>query len=330
MNNSMIIVPQHISIEPEDPEVSEQIFIKPPSFRPNYLFVGREVELADMHKMLLDAKRRADGTSAISIQSIPGGGKTHLAREYVYKHRDSYPGGIFWVAAKSEEELVAGYWDIARKAVFRDIAIKEGGLTLRDSQEWIGLVKEWLDNHHEWLLVLDGIHFNESESLRKYIPDSQRTSLIYTSTEKAIGGNHHLMNPQMIRLPSLSAREAQRLFLLELGKNEPFATDDLKYAMEIVQGINFLPIVIHTYAQRLRLTEEPLAKAARSYASEPRLKGLDTFKDVLAHLERLSPEAVHLMKILCFYGQRIPVEMISLGMLLSLSVLEIEEGLLGC
>jgi hypothetical protein len=278
-----------------------------------------------MHRMLLDAKRRADGTSAISIQSIPGGGKTHLAREYVYKHKDSYPGGIFWLGAKSEEELAAGYWDIAKKAVFQDVAVKEGGVTLRDGQEWIGLVKEWLDNHHEWLLVLDGIHFNESEALRKYIPDSENTSLIYTSTEKGISGDHRLMNPQMIRLPALSAREAQRLFLLELGKKEPFMTDDLKYAMEIVQGINFLPIVIHTYAQRLRLTEEPLSKAAKSYASEPRLKGVDTFQDVVSQLERLSPEALNLMKILCFYSHHVPVEMISLGMSSSLPTLSIGE-----
>ncbi|EHL00816.1 hypothetical protein M7I_3207 [Glarea lozoyensis 74030] len=161
--------------------------------------------------------RRAEGTSAISIQSIPGGGKTHLAREYVYTHKSSYPGGIFWVGAKSEEELVAGYWDIATKAVFKDVASREGRIALRHSEEWVGLVKEWLNNHHDWLLVLDGIHFNESEALRKYIPDSENTSLIYTSTEKGIAGDQFLMNPQMIRLPALSAREAQELFLLELG-----------------------------------------------------------------------------------------------------------------
>lgn len=90
------------------PEVSEQdapYFIKPSGFRPNSLFVGRETELVDMHRMLFDKKRRAEGTSAVLIQSLPGGGKTHLAREYVYQHKDDFPGGIFWLRAKSETEL---------------------------------------------------------------------------------------------------------------------------------------------------------------------------------------------------------------------------------
>jgi len=54
-------------------------FIKPSGFRPNSLFVGRETELEEIHKMLFDKKKRAEGTSAVLIQSIPGGGKTHLA-----------------------------------------------------------------------------------------------------------------------------------------------------------------------------------------------------------------------------------------------------------
>ena len=124
------------------------------------------------------------------------------------------------------------------------------------------------------------------------------------------------MNPQVIKLPQLSAREAQRLLLLEIDKKEPFSKEDSKYAMELVQAMGFLPVVIHAVAQRLKATEEPLSKFAKSYSNEPRLRGLGTYMAVVDQLEANgSIEALHLMNILCFFSQHIPVEMIALGML---------------
>jgi len=315
VNNSTIMVRSTVSIEPEDSlNENTRFFIKPPGFRPNSLFVGRQTQLAEMHKMLFDKKRRAHGTSAILIQSLPGGGKTHLTREYVYEHMDDYPGGIFWLRAKSATELAAGFWDIARKAVLKNAVDKEDMIALQDPQQFIKMVKKWLNHREEWLLVLDGMHFDDAETLRKFIPDSKNTGLIYTSTEKSVSGDHHFMNPQVIKLPQLSAREAQRLLLLELDKKEPFSKDDLKYSMELVQAMGFLPVVIHAVAQRLKTTEEPLSRFAKSYSNEPRLRGLGTYMAVADQLKAHgSLEALNLIHILCFFGQLIPVEMIALG-----------------
>ncbi|KAL2072078.1 hypothetical protein VTL71DRAFT_11421 [Oculimacula yallundae] len=314
VNNSMVISRSTISIAPEDPDKEEAYFIKPSGFRPNSLFVGREAEMEQVHKMLFDKKKRADGTSAVLLQSLPGGGKTHLARQYVYEHKDDFPGGIFWLRAKSETELAAGFWDIARRAALKH-PIETGEVdSSEDPEQFITMVRKWLDNRHDWLMVLDGIHFTHS-ALRKFIPDSMNTSLIYTSTEKSVIGDHHFMNPQLIRLPLLSAREAQKLLLLELGRTEPFAKDDLRYSMELVQSMGFLPVVIHAVARRLKTTDEPLAKFAKTYSSEPRLRGLGTYIAVVEQLRSLgATEALNLINILCFFSQHIPVEMISLGL----------------
>ena len=310
----MVISKSTISIAPDDPIEDAPYFIKPSGFRPNSLFVGREAELEQIHKMLFDKKRRADGTSAVLLQSLPGGGKTHLARQYVYNHKDDFPGGIFWLRAKSETELAAGFWDIARKAALKHLVGTEEAASLDDPEQFIQMVRKWLNDRHDWLIVLDGIHFTHS-TLRKFIPDSTDTSIIYTSTEKSVIGDHHFMNPQLIRLPLLSAREAQRLLLLELGKAEPFAKDDLRYSMELVQSMGFLPVVIHAVAQRLKTTDEPLSKFARTYSSEPRLRGLGTYIAVVEQLKgRGATEALNLINILCFFSQHIPVEMISLGL----------------
>jgi hypothetical protein len=310
MSTSMI---QSIaSSEPE--KTSDTYFIKPPGFRPNSLFVGRENELAEMHRMLFDKKRRAEGTSAVLLQCLPGGGKSCLARQYVYTHFDDFPGGIFWVRAKSQEQLAAGFWDIARKVALKPSANEADSTLPKDPQQFISVVTEWFGANHDWLLVFDGIQFDHSESLRRFIPDSKNTSLIYTSTERGVGGDHHFMNPQVIRIPLLSAREAQQLLLLELDRQNP-TTDDLKNSMELVQRMGFLPLVIHAVAQRLKATGEPLAKFSRIYASGPKLRDLDTYKFIVEQIRVAGAfEALNLINILCFFNQYIPVEMISLGL----------------
>jgi len=290
-------------------------FIKPSGFRPNSLFVGRQDELREMHSMLFDQKRRSEGTSAIALCCLPGGGKTHLARQYVYDHADDYPGGIFWVRAKSKQELSMGYWDIFRKVTFRDGEFRDGFPRAESFEE---TVRKWLNRRSDWLLVLDGCKF-DAEELTPFLPDAVNTSLIFTSTEKPLG-DHRFVNPQIIKLPMLSAREAQRLLLLELDKKEPFSAGDLRSSMELVQAMEFLPVVIHIIAQRLKATDEPLSKFARNYENKPWLRGLGTYVNVVDELKSSkSIEALNLIRILSFFGQHIPVEMLSLGRLLALS-----------
>lgn len=102
-------LPEASSTERDDPD-HEPLFIHPDTFRPNSYFIGREDELRGLHEMLMDRKRRSEGTSAVLIQCLPGGGKTHLARQYVFQHREDYPGGVYWVRAKSRFELEYWFW----------------------------------------------------------------------------------------------------------------------------------------------------------------------------------------------------------------------------
>ncbi|QSZ31178.1 hypothetical protein DSL72_000741 [Monilinia vaccinii-corymbosi] len=310
-SNSVQTVP---SIEPDNTDESAEYFIKPPGFRPNSIFVGRREELIEMHKMLFDETRRSQGSSAVLIQSMPGGGKTHLARQYTFQHKHEFPGGVFWIRAKSEQEITAGFWQIARKAALKPSMVNEDPKVLDNPDQFVKLVKKWLNHRRDWLLILDGIHFDDS--LRRFIPDSINTSIIYTSTEKSVSGDHHFMNPQVLKLLPLSAREAQHLLLRELDKKEPFLQDDLRHSMELIQAMESLPVVIHVVAQRLKATDEPLARYARSYASAPKgLRKLQAFTSVVEQLEKLGAyETLNLINLLCFFSQHVPVEMIALGL----------------
>ncbi|RYP23166.1 hypothetical protein DL765_001251 [Monosporascus sp. GIB2] len=290
----------------------EPIFVKPAVFRPNTFFKGRENELKQLHKMLMDRRRRSAGTSSVLIQSMPGGGKSHLARQYVFQHRRHYPGGIFWIRAKSVKELEYGYWDIAKTAGLSDVRDLD-----RDDEQttrrMVAAVRAWLNATKNWLLILDGIHFDFPD-LQYYIPFAKDTSIIYTSTERTVAEDYQFDYPQVIALDALSKQEAQELLLEEMGKKKPWTQDDLSRASELVQLMDRLPLMIHVAALHLKATREPLAKYVRSFKNRPRAGNLPAYQEVRKQLQhRGAVAALNLMYMLSFFGQHIPVEMVVLG-----------------
>jgi hypothetical protein len=294
---------------------AEPLFIHPEPFRPNSFFVGRDEELKILHKMLMDRKRRSEGTSAVLIQCLPGGGKTHLARQYVFQHKDDYPGGIYWVRAKSLQEMEYWYWRIARNEALRGLVDQEDIRELRDPKKIVAIVRKWLNGLKNWLLVLDGLQF-DTPGLHEFIPDAKNTSIIFTSTERAVIGDYQFDNPQVMELGLLSAEEAQELLLLEMDKKKPWTHDDMSRALELVQLMGRLPLMIHVAAQHLKATREPLSKYLRSYKNRPRAGNLPAYRAVREQLQsRGAVEALNLISVLVFFDQHVPVEMLTLGML---------------
>lgn len=290
----------------------EPIFVKPTVFKPNTFFKGRDKEMKELHKKLMDPGRRSKGTSSVLIQSMPGGGKTHLARQYVFEHKYDFPGGIFWIRSKSLQELEYGYWDIAKTVQSSEVAHLDEDV-LNDTKKMVKLVQAWLSRSEDWLLVLDGIHF-DLPGLENFIPYSKNTSIIYTSTEKTTGEDYRFDNPQVMALDSLTTREAQELLLEEMGKKKPWTQDDLSRAMELVQLMDRLPLMIHVAALHLKATREPLSKYLRSYRSRPKVGSLLAYRTVREQLhDRGNVAALNLMSLLAFFGQHVPVEMLALG-----------------
>ncbi|KAI8945547.1 hypothetical protein F4801DRAFT_568034 [Xylaria longipes] len=292
--------------------VQEPMFVKPSVFRPNTYFKGREKELKLLHKMLMDRKIRSVGTSSVLIQSMPGGGKSHLARQYVFQHKYDYPGGVFWIRAKSLQELEYGYYDIAKVVGLSEIVINDQD-QVSNTRTVIKSVQAWLSSTDNWLLVFDGIHF-DFEGLEHYIPFAKNTSIIYTSTERTTGEEYQFDNPQVIALDPLTKLEAQELLFEEMGKKKPYTQDDLQRAEELIELMDRLPLMIHVAALQLKATREPLARYLRSYKSRPKVGKLPAYRAVREQLEhRGAVAALNLMSLLAFFGNHIPVEMVVLG-----------------
>lgn len=310
---------------PDQPESSSQettssnavsrdpIFVRPTIFKPNTHFKGRDKEMKDLHKKLMDRQRRLKGTSSVLIQSMPGGGKTHLARQYVFEHKYDYPGGIFWIRSKSVQELEYGYWDIAKTVGLKEVEhLQKDGL--RDTKKMVKAVQGWMSRTEGWLLVLDGLHFDYPD-LQNFIPFHKNTSIIYTSTQRTAGEDYQFDNPQVLALEPLSTRYAQELLLEEMGKKKPWTQDDLSRALELVQLMDRLPLMIHVAALQLKATREPLSKYLRSYRSRPKAGNLDAYRTVREQLQyRGNIAALNLMSLLAFFSQYIPVEMLAYGL----------------
>ena len=299
-------------ILPTKPE--EPYFIVPPGFRPNTFFIGMERELQQLDKKLFDQKRRKNGTACVLIHAQAGAGKSHLARQYVHKHRKKFPGGVFWICARLIEEIWKDWWQIAQKVVSKDspelrIAGDETGTS------FVEVVKEWFQARQEWLIILDGVTADTDEDiteLSRFVPNSKNSSLIFVSRAKNLETLERLLRPQAVKVAPLKDDDARKLLFKSIPITHPREAQ-IKSATELVKKVGGLPLAINAISYRIAYTHEPLEKyTIRSYSEDEKIGG--RYHEIMDDLiKRGHTEAFNLVNILCFYGPHIPVEMLRFG-----------------
>lgn len=271
-----------------------------------------EKEYQELDRRLFD-KRRRDGTACVLLHGQPGGGKSHLARQYVHKNRNKFSGGIFWIRAQSKEEMWQAFWNIHEKVITRaqpELCVD------KDGRGFVETVKAWFESRHEWLIVFDGVTLDKDEDatdFQRFVPDCRNSSIIYISRAKNLESKQRLLRPSAIRVAPLKEEDARKLLFKELHIKH--ATEaEKKKATELVKKIGGLPLAIDAISHRIADTQEPLPKFnIKSYSADPRMSG--TYNKILDDLQRLGHmEAWNLISILCFFGQHIPVELVHLGL----------------
>lgn len=273
-------------------------------------------ELKELDSRLFDPNTRARGSACVLLWCLSGGGKSHLARQYLYHNKDKFPGGVFWVRAKTKDEIARDYWDIAQKAALKDVQDPRGSRVEEVTETFVNSVKTWFEEREGWLLVFDGITIEQEAhktSLQSFIPDSKNSSVIFTSVDKSLAGSHRLLNPSGLKIHPLTEAEATTLLFQELEIKNPSKVE-IERATALVRDVDRLPLAIHAIGHRLRNTGEPLVKYhVRPYSSDQKLR--EPFQEIMADLHRLNHvEAENLVNILCFFGQHIPFEMVHLGL----------------
>ena len=270
-----------------------------------------EKEYRELDRRLFD-KRRRDGTACVVLHGQPGGGKSHLARQYVNKNKGKFGGGIFWINCESKEEIYHAFWNIKQKVVARDAPDLCDGV---NGNDFVQLVKTWFETRQEWLIIFDGVVVDRDEDateLVNFIPDSKNSSIIYVSRQKNLESKQRLLRPFPLKVGPLKEPEAVKLLFKELHIRKP--TDaEKKKASELVKKTGGLPLAIDAISHRLADTHEPLTKYKLSTSADPTLE--TTYNQIFDDLLRLNhTEAWNLINILCWFAGNIPVEMVHLGL----------------
>jgi hypothetical protein len=290
------------------------LFVAPPGFHPNATFFGMKKELEVLHNRLFKAKARRERTMAVLISGVPGSGKTHLARQYVFTQRDCYPGGIFWIDAKSRESTYKCFWEIAQAAT-----LVKSKMTLNpeyhETQSYVKAVRHWLQTRQDWLLVFDGMTFDRDDDINKFrevLPWSKQCSIIYTSVDTTLRKKQRLYEPYCLMISRLHVEDACKLLFKDLGITRA-TPEQISKATRIVEYYECLPLAIHAIGHRLNATGKPIEKYhVKSQVTDKRLA--EPFLSIMNDLFRLQQkQALHLINLLSFLGHQVPVGLLNLG-----------------
>lgn len=246
----------------------------------------------------------------------PGCGKTHLAREYLWRHRDDFQSGIFWIDCRSEESIYKSFWEIAQAAALLGAADVSGrGREWNGATTFVEAVRKWFESKEGWLIVFDGVTFdseNEILAFMKFIPDSKGNSIIFTSVDRTLAKRQRLLDPAAVKVSPLSVDDARRLLYKGLDIRNPTPAQEAK-ATELVKYYECLPLAIHAAGHVLTAKGKALEKFhVRSYPTSKRLA--EPYAEIMQDLrENFHHEAISLINLLAFFGHSVPVAMLQLG-----------------
>ncbi|EFW20428.1 hypothetical protein D8B26_003189 [Coccidioides posadasii str. Silveira] len=299
----------------QDPEKDPFIRVVPPGFHPNSTFFGMEKEMNELHNRLYKAKKRATGTASVLLYAVPGAGKSHLARQYMYTYQSLYPGGIFWIDCRTRESRYNGIWQIAQMVDELTGEKESHDPNWGSTGVYVDSVRKWLGSRENWLLIFDGISFEHSKDIDEFknvLPYAKETAIIYTSVDRSLSKKQRLLEPYGLEVKRLAVSDACKLLYKDLGIKHPTSRQEKK-AIDLVNYYQCLPLAIHAIGHRLRASGKALEKYKfGSHLTDEKLA--EPFRDIMKDLaEYQHVEALNLIKILSFFGHHIPVGMLNLG-----------------
>lgn len=192
-------------------------------FKCNPNFVGRDTDLAELHRLLQNER-------VVGITGLGGIGKTQVAAEYALAHGDDYPDGIFWLNATSDRlsELAR----LGRALSLPEIDPSAADADLRMAQA----LGYYLNDQPKALLVIDDLE-NPADLNREWIkgivPVALRCRVLFTTRRYAPPGflTHSL---------SVLPLDAARKLLLHARPDE----QDIETADTICATLGYLPLAI--------------------------------------------------------------------------------------
>ncbi|KAK0099727.1 hypothetical protein ONS96_008224 [Cadophora gregata f. sp. sojae] len=281
------------------------------TMRQNAIFTGRDTDIVTIHN-ILDPSKRSPSLSplCVVVHGLGGQGKSQLALEYTYRHRQSYDG-IFWLSSGTENGLEISFAEIARKVRRAENGGREIRATSPEGElaSDIEYARDWLEGtNRRWLLIFDNLE--DADLVDKFFPvNLAGHGSIIVTTQKAHMSPLTNDFKKMPLSPLISDSGSDLLFrILDRGPKD----DSEEIVMhEISTWVGGLPLALVTLGGYMKVSEssptelfESLKRSSNSWVSsgEGTVRNYDktlaTVFDIA--LGELSENARHLVDILAY------------------------------
>ena len=201
-------------------------WLVPEALRTRY-FTGRDDLLDLLHRQLQERHR-------VALSGLGGVGKTQTAAEYAFRHRPSYPDGVFWVNAESIEGLTAGFVEIAK-------TLRLPEADSNNQEQTIAAVLHWMHDRTSWLLVLDNVE--NRKDLQRFVTDRHKGNVIVTSRQSVFPEFGILRSLEVL---DLADSDAVRFLLLRTGREED--DQERTAAAQLASELGNLPLALEQAA----------------------------------------------------------------------------------
>lgn len=244
--------------------------------RRNSCFCGRANELSAILGIL---KGNQNSCVDTAIYGLGGIGKTSLAVEFIWRHKNEYPGGIFWISGES---------NMTFQSSVREMAL-EMQITSPESDFSFTLMKAlaWLKKQSKmWCLVVDNLDQLEmSEDMRKLLrgkwKQGSRGHVIITTRRepREILKETGIEEKSCIELKRLTQEQSVEFLRKKTGRTEGEDSEVRELASELsglplaldqaAAYIRYLSCSISDYVKQYREQIEKLELLKKMKAQEP-------------------------------------------------------------
>jgi len=243
----------------------------------NRFFTGR-IDVLNQLSDLIKSNQQVAIKQAIS--GMGGVGKTQTALEFCHQHINNYQT-VLWINAENEISFNNSYYSLVDllNLVSGSAATNDGTNQGLKVEQVISLVKRWLANNPNWLIVLDNLE--DPKLIKDYLPTNHQGHVLITTRSQSLKGQ-----AAIVQLKKMSP-ETGTLFLLKRANLIPIGTNNLEQlkadnnfdgkldgkltdlliddAQKIVQAMDGLPLALEQAGAYIQESECSLADYLKAY-----------------------------------------------------------------
>lgn len=290
-------------------------------YRKNPFFTGREDLLEYMHKMLQTGRTSAL-EQAQALSGLGGVGKTQTAVEYAHRYRNEYQA-VLWAQAETHDVL---RFEFMRIGTLLNLSEKDQ----QDQDRLVEAVKRWLNNHQDWLLILDNME--DLSILNDYIPPGSKGSILLTTRTQSTRTFAHRIDLEQMEPDEGALLLLRRAVRIECDASlEAASPADRSAAREISRIMGGLPLALDQAGAYIEETACSLSDYLERYQKRrPMLLDLRDFRGGVSTthpqsvtttftlafelVERTNPAAADLLRLCAFlHPDAIPEAVLTAG-----------------